>query len=205
MTSWKLLLRFAEQALAARLARLASLTQNCPVSSTIVTHPFLTSITRSRSFWSPSQAHFTLSFKFSLPHHQPPHLPPHSSFPFPFSLANSRSLYAHWRLPQPSTKLSTKLLKNSPFYSPWAPPGGWSGRHLLARLLWPSRPSTYVSAKLAHWQLRKSTFYTLGVPPWWKIWAPPGGKVAMAYPNHPPKYQPTNSQDDRQTYTHAPL
>ena len=26
--------------------------------------------------------------------------------------------------------------------------------------------------------------------PWWQIWAPPGGKVAMTYPDHPPKYQP---------------
>ena len=26
--------------------------------------------------------------------------------------------------------------------------------------------------------------------PWWQIWAPPGGKVAVTYPDHPPKYQP---------------
>ena len=36
---------------------------------------------------------------------------------------------------------------------------------------------------LVHWHLLEFT-------PWWPIWAPPGGKVAMACPHHPPKFQP---------------
>ena len=28
-----------------------------------------------------------------------------------------------------------------------------------------------------------------------KIWAPHGGKVAMAYPDHPPKYQPNRPKN----------
>ena len=30
---------------------------------------------------------------------------------------------------------------------------------------------------------------------WWLIWAPPGGMVAMTYPDHPPKYQPNRPTD----------
>ena len=72
-------------------------------------------------------------------------------------------------------------------------------------------PSTQVSAKSANRQLKKSTFYTLAHP-WWQIWAPPGCKVAMTYPHHPPKYQPNRPANnwviDRSrwhTRTHAPI
>ena len=33
-------------------------------------------------------------------------------------------------------------------------------------------------------------FWWPGGAPWGQIWAPPGGKVAMTYLDHAPKYQP---------------
>ena len=50
--------------------------------------------------------------------------------------------------------------------------------------------SDQVSAKSPHKQLQKSTFYTLGAPPCGQSWVPPGDKVAITYPGHPPKFSP---------------
>ena len=41
---------------------------------------------------------------------------------------------------------------------------------------------------------KKHLLHSSGVP-WWQIWTPPGGKVAMTYPDLPPKHQPNQPTD----------
>ena len=56
--------------------------------------------------------------------------------------------------------------------------------------------SDQVSAKSLHKQLQKSTFYALVAPLCGQSWVPPGGgKLAITYPGHPPKYQPNQPTD----------
>ena len=66
----------------------------------------------------------------------------------------------------------------------------WQGSYCL------SPPPTKVSTQLAHVQLRNSTFLPSRSAPWWPIWVPPGGKVAMACTHHPPEFQPNWPTED---------